>query len=206
MPKRIVCADALEWLAGDCPPCSVVASPPDQNELGCSIEDWEVFYRTALERTFAVLAPGAPAVIYATDRKAEGQWHSKAAMIMGLGEAAGLRVLWHKIVLRRGVGKADIHRPGYSHLIALGDEKTRPGTATPDVIERGHMLYPNAMGMTAAKLAIEFAGRPRLPLVDPFCGRGTVPAMAEAMGLDAIGIDIDPAQCKAAEALRLRRR
>lgn len=206
MAKRIVCADALEWLRDDCPPCSIVASPPDQNELGCGLDEWEIFYRTALARTFAALAPDAPAVIYATDRKAEGRWHSKASMIMALAHEAGLGVLWHKIVLRRDVGRTDIHRPGYSHLIALGGEKTRPGSATPDVIERGHMLYPNAMGMTAAKLAIEFAARDGLPLVDPFCGRGTIPAMADAMGLDAIGVDIDPAQCNAAEALRLRRR
>lgn len=206
MPKRIVCADALKWLVSDCPPCSIVASPPDQNELGCSLVDWEAFYSEALRLMFAALAPGAPAVIYATDRKADGYWHSKSAMIIRLAREAGLRPVWHKIVLRRAPGKVDLHRPGFSHLIALGDETLRPGTSTPDVIERGRMIYPNAMGMGAAKLALDFAGRDDLPLVDPFCGRGTVPAMAEAMGLDAIGVDIDPAQTKAAEALRLRRR
>lgn len=206
MAKTIICADALPWLRKDCPPCSIVASPPDEAELGCGLPEWLTFYREAVAGIFGALGPGCPAVIYATDRKADGQWHSKAGLIMREAEAAGVRLLWHKIILRRGVGKSDIHRPGYSHLMAFGGEGVRPGTATPDVIERGQMAYPNAMGMAAAHMAIAFAGRPGVPLVDPFCGRGTVPAMADALGFDAIGVDIDPAQCRHAEAMRLRPR
>lgn len=204
MSKRIICADALIWLRQECPPCSIVASPPDEAELGCGIEEWLAFYSEALDAIFGALGDGCPAVIYATDRKADGRWHSKADLIIRRAEAAGVRLLWHKIVLRRGEGKTDIHRPGYSHLLAFGGEGVRPGKATPDVFDRGAMAYPNAMGMAAAHMAIEFAGRSGVPLVDPFCGRGTVPAMADALGFDAIGVDIDPAQCRYAEAMRLR--
>lgn len=203
--RQIIEADALEWLATDCPPGSIVTSPPDENELGCGLDEWLAFYRRACGLIFRAIGPDCPAVIYATDRKADRRWFSKADLIMREAEAAGVRLLWHKIVLRRGVGKADIHHPGFSHLLAFGGQGVGPGKATPDIIERGAMAYPNAMGMAAAHLAIEFAGRSGVPLIDPFCGRGTVPAMAEALGFDAIGVDIDPAQCAAARQIRLQR-
>lgn len=201
--RQIIQADALEWLAGDCPRGSIVTSPPDENELGCGLDAWLPFYRKSCALIFAAIAPGCPAVIYATDRKADRRWFSKADLIMREAERAGVRLLWHKIVLRRGVGKADLHRPGFSHLLAFGGDKVGPGKTTPDIIERGAMAYPNAMGMAAAHLAIEFAGRPGVPLIDPFCGRGTVPAMGQALGFDTIGVDIDPAQCEAARKIRI---
>lgn len=68
------------------------------------------------------------------------------------------------------------------------------------------MIYPNAMGLKAAAFALRFAGGFSRRIIDPFCGRGTVPAVADALGFDAIGVDIDPAQCERAAALSLRLR
>lgn len=203
--KRIVCCDALPWL-DIAPHCAIVTSPPLTLELGCTVAEWSAWYLDALARCFRALAPGAPAVIYSTDQKNDGRLISSFAVMMAAAAEAGVGLLWHKIVLRRDVGKIDIHRPGFTHLAAFGDAKAKPGAATPDAMQRGRVLYPNGMGLIPARIACEFAGRPGLPIVDPFCGRGTVPAVAEALGFDAIGIDIDPAQCKAAEALRLTRR
>jgi hypothetical protein len=39
--------------------------------------------------------------------------------------------------------------------------------------------------------------------VDPFCGKGTLLAVANAMGFDAIGVDRSPKRCRAARALVL---
>lgn len=205
MGKTIICADALPWLEKECPPCSIVMSPPDQAEIGGTIEAWQIWYRDACYLAFARLAKGAAGIVYATDRKHAGRWHSKAEIIISAGRAAGVELLWHKIVLRRDPGKADIHRPGYSHLMAFGDSSAKPGVTSADVISRGTMIYPNAMGMIPARLAVEFAGRKDIPLVDPFCGRGTVPAVAAALGFDAIGVDIDETQCTAARGLNLNR-
>lgn len=173
-------------------------------ELGVNANDWAAWYCDALVRCFRALAPGAPAVIYSTDQKKDGGQISSFAIMHAAAEIADVRLLWHKIVLRRDVGKTDIHRPGFTHLAAFGGEGVRPGSASPDVMHRGHVLYPNGMGLIPARLACEFAARPGLPIVDPFCGRGTIPAVADALGFEAIGLDIDPAQCKAAEALVLR--
>jgi tRNA G10 N-methylase Trm11 len=38
-------------------------------------------------------------------------------------------------------------------------------------------------------------------VVDPFCGRGTVLAVANAMGFDALGVDLGAKRCRAARAL-----
>jgi hypothetical protein len=204
MGKLIVCADALPWLESECPPCSIVASPPDADEIDQPLDRWAEWYRAALVACFRALAPGSAAVIYATDRKAGGQWHSKPLLAAEAAREAGVRLLWHKIALRRRVGATDLHRPGFSHLLAFGGPKTPPGPATPDVMERGAMVYPNGMGLIAARFAVQFAARPNVPLVDPFCGRGTVPAVAEALGFNAIGVDIMESQCEAARALSLR--
>ena len=38
-------------------------------------------------------------------------------------------------------------------------------------------------------------------IVDPFCGRGSVLAVANALGLDAIGVDVSARRCSAARKL-----
>jgi tRNA G10 N-methylase Trm11 len=40
-------------------------------------------------------------------------------------------------------------------------------------------------------------------VVDPFCGWGTVLAVANALGLDAVGVDIAPRMCGRARKLRI---
>lgn len=59
------------------------------------------------------------------------------------------------------------------------------------------------MGVNACQLACRFLleeTSTRL-VVDPFCGHGTVLAVANAMGLDALGIDLSVRQCRAARKL-----
>lgn len=207
MPKRIICADAIAWLqSGACPPCAIVTSPPEAAELGLPIAAYVDWYCAAITLCMGVAGTAAPVVIYGTDRKADGAWLSKPALIVATANAGGWRLLWHKIVLRRQPGQTDLHRPGYSHLLAIGGDGCRPGAATPDVLDRGHMLYPDAMGFIPARAAVQFAATAGLPIVDPFCGQGTVPAIAEALGCEAIGVDIDPAQCAIAEKVSVRRK
>jgi tRNA G10 N-methylase Trm11 len=40
-------------------------------------------------------------------------------------------------------------------------------------------------------------------VVDPFCGHGTVLAVANALGLDALGVDTNARRCRAARTLVL---
>jgi len=95
-----------------------------------------------------------------------------------------------------------LRRPGYSHLLAFS-RSGRPGAASPDVIEPGRMIYPNAIGLHAAFVAVRFAASAASTIIDPFCGRGTVLAVAEVLGYRAIGVDIDSRQVDAARRLWL---
>lgn len=201
--KTIVCADALQWLQDKRDVGAIVTSLPDAEEIGLDVTAWEAWFTRAVGLSVAAASASAPAIFYQTDRKAAGSLYSKAALVIAAAQGAGARVLWHKIVLRRDVGMIDIHRPGYTHLIAVSLQG-KPGKPTPDVIGRGRMIYPNAMGLNAAAFAVRFARQSSGTIVDPFCGRGTVPAVAEAMGLDAIGVDIDQAQCDHAQRLKLK--
>jgi hypothetical protein len=202
MSKEIICADAVAWMAGTPLRGSVVTSLPDPEEVGLTPDLWRDWFANAAGLAMSLAKPEAPAIFYQTDRKADGQTHSKAGLLLAAAADRGLRLLWHKIVLRRRAGAADIHRPGYTHLMAFS-AKGKPGSASPDVMERGEMIYPNAMGLLPARFAVAFAGASDRLILDPFCGRGTIPAVAEALGFDAVGVDIDPAQCEKASRLRL---
>ena len=76
----------------------------------------------------------------------------------------------------------------------------------PDVLaDAGVMPWSRAMGAAACRVACRYL-RDDLRttvVVDPFCGQGTALAVANAMGLDAIGIELSPKRCKKARALRL---
>jgi len=196
--KEIICADAIDWMQQNT--CgAIVTSPPDAEEIGLPLADWREWFINAARLCFK--ASGGPVVFYVTDRKHGGETWSKPKAIFEASGGASLA--WHKIALRRDVGAVDIHRPGFSHLLAFNG---KPGTATPDTIRRGNVLYPNGTGILAARVAVEWAMKASDEIVDPFCGQGTIPAVAEALGAKAIGVDIDEAQCEKARACVLRAR
>jgi hypothetical protein len=76
----------------------------------------------------------------------------------------------------------------------------RPG---PDVLpDAGFMPWSRAMGVAACRVACRYLidETTTRTVVDPFCGRGTVLAVANAMGLDAIGVDLSAKRVRAARA------
>lgn len=198
MPKQIIAADALEWLPKNRRIGGLVLSPPDADEIGADLITWKDWLMRATTMCFD--ATTGPIVFYTTDRRYNGRLVSKASIVYEVESRLGINTAWHKIVLRRGPEKTDLHRPTYTHMIALGE---RPGPTTADVIYRGDMLYPNAMGFHAAKVALDWISRYTDTVIDPFCGRGTIPAIADAMGMNAIGVDIDPDQCAYARKLKV---
>lgn len=166
-----------------------------------TIAQWEAWYNKVIGLCLESASASAPVIFYQTDRKHSGQWQSKVALIVRAAERFAARLLWHKIVLRRGVGSVDPYRPGFSNLVAIS-RKASSGKATPDVIPMGVQSYKNAMGDEAARLAVKFCAESASQIVDPFCGRGIVPCTAEQLGLVGIGIDSDPQQCELARKLR----
>lgn len=198
MTRLVLCEDAVAWLRRHPDSGTVVTSPPDAGELGVSLDAWRPWFLDALDACFAA-AGSRPAVFYLSDRKASGRVFSKAAMALSQAEAAGLDLLWHKVVLRRGVGKVNLHRPGFDHLLAFGGPSCRPGKATPDVMERGPALWLHGFGLHAARVAVELAAQHGDTVIAPFCGKGTILAVADERGLRSVGIDNSEELCREAE-------
>jgi hypothetical protein len=203
--RDVICADAVEWMAVNKNAGAVVTSLPDADECGWSIEFWRNWFIDAAALSMQVARDDCPAIFYQTDRKSNGAIISKAFLCHSAAERLGYRPLWHKIVLRREVGATDLFRPTYTHLMAFSKD-CPPGKASPDVIQCGRMIYENAMGLNAAILAVTFAGKFSNTIIDPFCGRGTVLAIANAYGYKSIGVDILPEQCEKARTLKITRR
>ena len=66
---------------------------------------------------------------------------------------------------------------------------------TADTLTHPFHAYPARLHPATARVLVEFVGEgaPRTaPLVDPFCGSGTVLVEARAAGLRAIGVDLNP--------------
>jgi tRNA G10 N-methylase Trm11 len=61
------------------------------------------------------------------------------------------------------------------------------------------------MGVNACRVACRFLldETSCRRVVDPFCGRGTVLAVANALGLDALGIELGGKRCRIARNLRV---
>lgn len=201
--RTVHCAEALAWLAAcPAPLDAIITSPPDAAEVGMELGPWGIWFRQAVLACLQTVSDTGPCIFYVTDRKAGGGVYSKAAAIFEVAGRFGYRLLWHKVVLRRPVGSTDLHRPGYSHLLAYS-RAGKPGPATSDVVEGGLRVYANGMAYNAARLAVAHAARTAGHITDPFCGRGTVLAYANLAGLPATGVDNDPEQCRASLALVL---
>jgi len=203
--REIIEHDALFWLRHNRDIGSIITSLPDMEETKHAADIYPDWFFEAARECFRSASPGHPIIFYQTDRLLKGRRISKANILMNVATSLNrFQLVYHKIVLRRDPGKTDLRRPGYSHLLCFGDSDVKPGRPTPDVMHVGSVLYPNGMSLVAATTALQTAKRHGDDICDPFCGRGTVPALAEAMGFKVVvGVDIDEKQCAAARSLRL---
>ncbi len=213
--REVVWADALPWLrergtiAGAC----VVTSLPDVSETGQALPVWRAWFDEAARLAVAAVPAESAALFFQSDIKRDGEWIDKGALVLRAAEAAGARVLFHKIVLRRPAGTLTAGRPGFTHFIAVSRALRCPDVLPiPDVIaDAGEQKWVRAMGVRAAGHAVRFArdtvgavlgARPTV--VDPFCGVGTVLAAANALGLDAIGVEKNRKRAEQARVLTVR--
>jgi hypothetical protein len=147
------------------------------------------------------------AIFFQSDVRVEGTWIDKGYLIMRAAEAESAQLVWHKIVCRKPPGTVLHGRASYSHMLCVS-RRTRPAMkhGSPDVLaDAGAMPWSKAMGVHACVLACRYLRDETLTrvVVDPFCGHGTVLAIANAMGFDALGIDRSSRQVRAAKRLEL---
>ncbi len=206
-PKReIICADAIAWMKarGQIDRACAVTSLPDVSELGKTLPVWREWFVNAVRLVVHAVPADSAALFFQSDIKREGTWIDKGALVIRAAEDAGARVLFHKIVCRRPPGMLTQGRPGFTHLIAVSREMKCPEILPiPDVItDAGRNLWVRAMGVRAAAHAVRFA-RDQVGaklIFDPFCGVGTVPAVANALGLDALGVELAKKRCEQSRA------
>lgn len=200
--------DALPWLraAGTLAGASVITSLPDVSELpALGIDGWRRWFEEAALLTMQAVPDDGVAIFFQSDVKRAGLWIDKGALVSRAAERAGTALLFHKIVCRKPPGTLTRGRASYSHLLGFA-RVLRPSllNATPDVLpDGGAQPGVKSMGVLACVDACRFviAETTTRTVVDPFCGWGTVLAVANALGLDAIGVDVSARMCKRARRL-----
>jgi hypothetical protein len=208
-PRREVHhTDALPWLRarGRLQGCSVVTSLPDVAEMaGLSLDTWTTWFRDAAALVLDAVPDDGVAIFFQSDVKRGGAWIDKGALVQRAADAAGTRLLFHKIVCRKPAGTVTFGRASYSHLLAYSrGVHPKPERATADVLpDGGYQPGVKSMGVNACLDACRFIARETTTrtVVDPFCGYGTVLAVANALGLDAIGVDLSARMCRRARTL-----
>lgn len=210
MPEReVILGDGLAWLAEQTlgPGHALVTSLPDVSEFpGMSLADWSAWFSDSVAACCRAVHPEGVAIFYQTDVKHDGFWVDKGFLVHRGADAAGNRCVWHKIVCRVTPGLRTFGRPAYGHLQCFSAERGIPTSlASPDVIDGlGVMTWSRAMPSSAAEAVCSFLRRLETitTVVDPFCGRGTILAVANHHGLDAVGVDISKKRVRKARALR----
>lgn len=198
MASRVVHhGDGIEFLRrGPLPPDhAIVTSLPDHSELpGLGVDGWRRWFVETVELACRAIADDAVAIFYQSDVKHDGRWIDKGHMVMTGVDAAGSSLLWHKIVCRAPAGTVTWGRSSYAHMLCVSRAlRIAPGTSSADVLPQlGEMTWARAMGSAACEVAARFiAAHTRCRVVvDPFCGLGSMLTAANALGLDAIGVEL----------------
>jgi len=166
------------------------------------------------------LPPNAFAIFYQSDvRVLDNQsrvleWIDKSHLCHIAADRANVQLKWHKLcsITEHPFEKRSVGRPAYSHLLCYGKGNKSSFESSlhpvPDIFWRGDMIWPKAIGLHAALLGCGFLSRVNHPLsekngtiIDPFCGFGTICAVANVLELDAVGIEISEKRCRKARHL-----
>ncbi|QDV06163.1 hypothetical protein Poly30_16680 [Planctomycetes bacterium Poly30] len=208
--REVHCADALEWLPTNplSDDCALLTSLPDLSEFRrTTIDEWVAWFDAAAEAVLRATPDGSVAMFYQSDVRLDGRWIDKGYLVQRAAERTGDSLQWHRIVCRAPAGTPTGRRPGYAHLLCFSRGFRAPeADGAPDVVpEMGSMIWSRATGTAACEFALEWLRQHTKArvVVDPFCGHGTVLAIANRLGLGAIGVERSPGRAKKARQLQL---
>lgn len=209
--RIIYCDDAIEWLrrAEVAEGSSLVASMPDISEFtGMPLEKWKEWFMSTAELVLSKTPHEGVAIFYQSDIKVDGEWIDKAYLIQKMAEKTGSALLWHKIICRVKPGYATFGRPAYSHILCFSKKMRLRDLrhSTPDVIpDIGDKTWERGMGLEACIMIAKFLAEQTSTktLIHPFCGQGSMVAMANHFGLGAIGIERSPKRADMARVLKV---
>jgi hypothetical protein len=208
MNRSVFQTDGVAWLRANplASGQSIITSLPDSSEIpALGYAGWRTWFVDAVKTCIDACPDDSAALFFQTDVKREGAWVDKGFLCQLGGEAAGARLLWHKIVCRAPAGTITFGRPAYAHLLAFSRGLTAdPSRSTADVIPRlGKMTWARAMGIEACVVACRFLleQTSSRTVVDPFCGLGSALAVANALGMGAIGVELSRKRAEKAREL-----
>ncbi len=208
--REVHCADALEWLAGQgvLAGCSLITSMPDVSEFpSYTLEQWKEWFVRTAGLVLSRCPDDGVTIFYQTDIKKDGTWVDKGYLVQKAAEQLGHALLWHKVVCRAPAGQTTFGRPAYSHLLCFSRGiRSDLGRSSPDVLpQAGEVTWTRGMGVEACLTACRYvlSHTPTRTIVDPFCGHGTVLAVANDLGLDAVGVELSRKRARKARALRM---
>lgn len=203
--------DGIQWLeqAALTAEHAVVTSLPDVSELpGLGFDGWRRWFIDTAALILARSHEDAAAIFFQTDIKRDGRWIDKGFLVQLAAERVGAHLLWHKVVCRAPPGTVTFGRPAWAHLLCLSRGlRVAPGQSSADVIARlGDMPWARAMGTEACHAAAAFLVKHTAcrTVVDPFCGVGTMLAIANLHGLDAIGVELSAKRAERARTLSVK--
>lgn len=203
--RKIVCGDGLAWMLEHpaSPDSSVITSLPDLSELSqLGFEGWRAWFIASARAVLRWLPEQGLALFYQSDILHEGRWIDKAHLVLSAADEEQAALVWHKIVCRKPPGTGHWGRASYSHLLCL-TRGAIPATRepSPDVLpSAGKQAWTRGMGLAACELACQYvrAHSATRVIVDPFCGRGSVLAVASRMGFEVVGVELSARRCRAA--------
>ena len=186
----------------------MITSLPDLSEVpALGVAGWRAWFEEAAALTMSSVPPEGVAIFFQSDIKRDGVWFDKGAMVTRAADRLGMPTLFHKIVCRKPAGTVTYGRAGYSHLLCFAPKvRLSLRRATSDVLaDAGFMPGNKAMGVKACVEACRFVltETTTRTVVDPFCGWGTALAVANAMGMDAVGVDLSARMCRRARVLKV---
>ncbi len=201
--------DALAWLqeSPELTGCSIVTSLPDASEFQTmSLDEWKAWFSRAASLVLSRCPENGVVIFYQTDLKREGAWIDKGYLCQRAAEELGHTLLWHKMVCRKPPGIISFGRPSYAHMLCFSrGVKADVARSTADVLPQpGEVTWTRGMGIEACLAACRFIldNTSTRTVVDPFCGHGTVLAVANELGLDAIGVELGQKRARKARTLQ----
>jgi hypothetical protein len=210
--RTVLVGDGVAWLAQSAlaPSHAVVTSLPDVSEVrALDLEGWRAWFVDTAALVCGKVADSAVAVFYQSDIRRDGRWIDKGFLVAQGAERAGAACLFHKVVCRSPAGTTSYGRAAYAHLMCFSRGLRIPNReSSADVLPAlGEMSWTRAMGTAACEEVSGFLLRSTACriVVDPFCGHGTMLAVATAYGLDALGVELSARRAGKARALAFRR-
>jgi len=180
---------------------------PDISEFhGYTLDAWKEWFINTAKLVMSRTPEDGVTIFYQSDIKVDGVWVDKGYLCQKAAESIGHELIWHKIVCRIQPGKISFGRPAYSHVLCFSkgvrirDLSRSSADVIPDI---GEKTWERGMGLEACVMIGKFVAEQTnsKTLVHPFCGQGGMIAVANALGLSAIGIERSHKRAETARTL-----